>query len=88
MNIYGGLIQFCVWTTVFLTVAFALLVLRRWYTEHRAPVYKARQKSITHSYLRRAKEWKSTKPGLMVCRSTASALTHLLMLLRVGNRER
>jgi len=89
MNIYGGLIQFCIWTTVFLTVAFALLVLRRWYTEHRTPVYKARQKAITHSYLRRVQGMEVEQTGVKwSVEARLQALTHLLMLLRGGDRDR
>ena len=88
MTIYGGLIQFCVWTTVLLSAAFALLVLRRWLTERRAPFYKARQQAITRNYLQRVGGFQQDDVDRWTVRERLSAVEHLLLLLRGGDRDR
>lgn len=89
MNIYEGLIQFCIWTTVFLTVAFALLVLRRWFTERRAPIYKARQKAIARSYLKRVGGFEVEQSDVKwSIAERLQSLSHLLMLVRGDERNK
>ncbi|WP_417608712.1 HEAT repeat domain-containing protein [Parasphingorhabdus sp.] len=89
MNIYESLIRFCLWTTVFLTVGFVLLVLRRWYTELRAPVYLARQKAITHSYIQRVGGFDvEHSDAKWTVKERLQALSHLLMLLRGEERRK
>tara|TARA_R110001606_G_scaffold20146_5_gene72790 strand:+ start:732 stop:1721 length:990 start_codon:yes stop_codon:yes gene_type:complete len=89
MNIYEGLIHFCIWTTVFLIVIFALLVLRRWITERRAPVYKARQKAITRNYLQRISGFELDQTDVKwTVKERLQAVSHLLMLLRGSDRTK
>ncbi|AMO70975.1 HEAT repeat domain-containing protein [Sphingorhabdus sp. M41] len=89
MNIYDGLIQFCIWTTCILTAAFALLVLRRWFTERREPIYNARQKAITRSYLQRVGGFdvEPTNVNWSIAERLQS-LSHLLMLVRGEERSK
>lgn len=87
MNAAEGIIQFCIWTTVILTGVFALLVLRRWVTERRAPIFKARQKAISRSYLQRVGGFDVEQPGVKwTVEERLKALSHLLMLLRGADR--
>lgn len=87
MNVYEGLIQFCIWTTVVLTGAFALLVLRRWLTERRDPIYKGRQKAISRSYLQRVGGFDVEQSDVnWTVEERLQALSHLLLLLRGGDR--
>lgn len=89
MTIYGGLIQFCIWTTILLSAAFALLVVSRWITERRAPLYKARQRAITRNYLQRVGGFQQDDAvARWSVQERLCAVQHLLLLLRGGDRDR
>ncbi len=86
---YNGLIFFCVYTTLALSIAFGLLVLHRWMTERRAPIAKARQGAIAHSYLQRVGGFaKDNSDAKWSKGERIQALGHLLLLLRGGDRDR
>lgn len=88
MTGYSALIHFCIWSSVAMTTAFAALVVRRWYTERREPIGKARQTAITRAYLQRVQgmpaDMQSPRWGATEC---MNAVSHLLLLLRGGERE-
>lgn len=88
MNGYSAMIHFCIWSSAAMAMAFAALVIRRLYTEHQEPIIKARQTAITRAYLQRVQgmpadmrspSWKTTE--------CMNAVSHLLLLLRGGERE-
>ena len=89
MNLYTGLIRLCVTTTVVLTAAFAMLVVRRWILERRAPLRAARQQAITRNYLQRVGGLLEDPPAARwAVRQRLGAVGHLLLLLRGGDRDR
>ncbi len=88
MNLFGGLIRFCILTTAALVAVFVLLVLRRWILERRAPVNAARQQAITRNYLQRVGgEIEQPRAGRWTAAQRLSAVGHLLLLLRGGERD-
>ncbi len=87
--IYSGLIIFCVVTTLVLSIAFGLLVLRRWTTERHEPIAKSRQSAITRSYLQRVGGFEKDNPNAKWSKAERlQAMGHLLLLLRGGDRDR
>lgn len=89
MSIYSGLIWFCIWSTVGLSAAFALLIVRRWITQKRAPLKKARQVAITRSYLQRVGGFNHQNGGAgWPTGERLLAIGHLLLLLRGAERDR
>jgi len=88
MNGYSAIIHFCIWSSVAMAAAFAGLVLRRFYTERREPVSKARQTAITRTYLQRVQGLPGDTNGAKWKPSDCmNAVSHLLLLLRGGERE-
>ncbi|MXP13617.1 hypothetical protein GRI44_02465 [Altererythrobacter confluentis] len=88
MNGYSAIIHFCIWSSVAMAVAFAALVLRRFYTERGEPISKARQTAITRSYLQRVQGFSAdTKGAQWKPADCMNAVSHLLLLLRGGERE-
>ena len=53
MTLATSLIRFCIAATAILIAVFAMLVVRRWIIERRAPIYAARRSAITRNYLQR-----------------------------------
>ena len=88
MTFAVGLLHFCVWATIVLASAFALLVMRRGYTERRAPIFKARQTAATGNYLRRVGGFEARKTGSATDAECLAAVGHLLLLLRGAERDR
>lgn len=89
MSIYNGLILFCIWSTVGLSAGFALLIVRRWISQKRIPLQKARQVAITRSYLQRVGGFSHQSGGAgWPTAERLQAIGHLLLLLRGAERDR
>ncbi len=89
MSVYSGLIWFCIWSTVGLSAAFALLIVRRWISQKRAPLKKARQVAITRGYLQRVGGFNHQDGGAgWPPAERLQAVGHLLLLLRGAERDR
>lgn len=88
MTVADGLLQVCSWATIVLAGAFALLVLRRGYTELRAPAYKARQRAAISNYLRRVGGVEMHKTGSATDAECLAVVSRLLLLLRGAERDR
>lgn len=89
MIIYSSMILFCIWSTVVLSAAFALLIVRRWINEKRAPLKQARQDAITRSYLQRVGGFSHQNGGdLWPTAERLETIGRLLLLLRGSERDR
>lgn len=88
MSGYGAIIHFCIWTSVALAAIFAALVCRRWITERREPATRSHQTAISRAYLQRIQ---GLQPDVINHHWTSNecmeAASHLLLLLRGGERE-
>lgn len=89
MTLIDHLINFCIATTFVLSVVFALLVARRWFTELRAPALLSRRSAITRSYLQRVGGFQQdNRFAAWSVHERMRSVEHLLLLLRGGDRDR
>lgn len=89
MTLATSLIRFCIAATAILIAVFAMLVVRRWIIERRAPIYAARRSAITRNYLQRVAGYiEEPAAARWSVRERLGAVGHLLLLLRGGERDR
>lgn len=84
-----SIIEVSIGFSVAMTAAFAVLLVRRWLGERKAPLQREAEVSITRSYLRRVAGQADNEPRQgWTDQIRLAAVSHIHLLLRGGERDR